>query len=238
MSRPRVLWDGWDSVARVAVGAAIVYIAIVLVLRFVGQRALAKMSAYDLIVTVALGSLIAQIPLTRSISVVDGLVAIGAYLALQELTSWAQARSSRLHHLVRERPNLVVWDGKLLTDRMRDINVTPDEVRAAIRRAGMISMSQVQAVVLENDGEWSVMGRSDAADLSTMVGLEIPDYEWPDEARKLWSGEGLERPRHIETGKRADAPESNEAEQPGGSDQGGKQSGSGEQPHTGTGGVV
>ncbi len=236
MTVPRILWDGWPSVARVAVSVTVVYIAIVLVLRLVGQRALAKMSAYDLIVTVALGSLIAQIPLTKSISVVDGLVAIAAFLLLQELTSWAQARSSRVHHVVRERPRLVVWDGQFLNDRLLAINVTPDEVRGAIRRAGMVSLSQVQAVVLENDGEWAVMGRSDAPDLSAMVGLEIPDHRWPDQARKLWGSEGLDRPRRIEQGGKADSP--NDELGAGGNAEKAAKSDSGEQPHTGSGGVV
>lgn len=173
-----MFFHGWEAAARVATTAAVIYVALVAVLRVVGQRALAKMSAYDLIVTVALGSMVASIPLTGSISIVDGLVAISTYLVLQELTSWGQTRWVKVHHLVREQPNVVLWDGKLLLDRLRDINVTPDEVRAAIRRAGIISLTQVQCVVLENDGEWAVIGRSDTTDLSALAGLKIPGVEW------------------------------------------------------------
>ncbi|MFL5575555.1 MAG: DUF421 domain-containing protein [Gemmatimonadaceae bacterium] len=168
------------------VTAAAIYVLIVVALRIAGERALAKMSGYDLIVTVALGSLVASIPLTSAISVADGAAAIVTFLVLQEVTRWLQARSRHVHHVVRERPHLVVWDGEFLEDRLKKISMTEDEVRAAVRRTGLLSMTQVQAVVLENDGEWSVLPRSDAKDLSALDGLRIPYLLPPDEDPRRW----------------------------------------------------
>jgi uncharacterized membrane protein YcaP (DUF421 family) len=50
------LFDDWTGVARVLVFAPLAYAALVAVLRISGKRTLAKMSAFDLVVTVALGS--------------------------------------------------------------------------------------------------------------------------------------------------------------------------------------
>ena len=169
-----MLFHGWASALRIVIVALATYVIAVGALRIVGQRALAKMSAYDAIVTVAIGSLVAAIPLAGTVSIVDGATAILTYLLLQELTRWMQARFRPAHHLVRSRPDLFVWDGRLLDDRLHDERVSADEVRAAIRRAGFVSLEQVQAVVLENDGEWSVMPRSNARDLSALAGLVIP----------------------------------------------------------------
>jgi hypothetical protein len=41
-------------------------------------------------------------------------------------------------------------------------------------RSGFVSLDQVQAVVLENDGDWSVMPRSQVHDLTALVGLDLP----------------------------------------------------------------
>jgi uncharacterized membrane protein YcaP (DUF421 family) len=170
-----MFFHGWTSLVRVAVMVAAVYVAVVGVLRVVGERALAKRSAYDFVVTVAIGSLVATIPITESISLADGLVAILLFLLLQELTRWLQSRSRRVQRIIRDRPHVVLWDGALLLDRMREISVSPEEVRAALRREGMCSLSQALAVVLENDGDWSVLGRADAPDLTALEGLNIPD---------------------------------------------------------------
>lgn len=171
-----MFFRSWESVLRVAMSAAVVYILVVGALRVIGARALAKMSAYDLIVTVALGSLVASIPLSTAITVSDGIAAIVVFLGLQELTRQLQARYRLAHHLVRERPHVVVWDGEFIEDRLEEIQSSHDEVRAAIRQAGFLSIQQVQAVVLENDGAWSVMQREQSPDLSALEGLDVPGH--------------------------------------------------------------
>jgi uncharacterized membrane protein YcaP (DUF421 family) len=172
-----VFFRSWDGLLRVVLSAAVVYVLVVAALRWVGARALAKMSAYDLIVSIALGSMVAAIPLSTSISVADGIAAIATFLALQELTRFFQARYRVAHHFVRERPHLVVWEGKLIEDRLKEIDASPDEVRAAVRQAGLLRIDDVQAVVLENDGAWSVMQRGEEKDpekMSALDGLDIP----------------------------------------------------------------
>ena len=169
-----MLFDNWESVGRIVLSAVCIYVAVVAALRLLGEQALAKMSAYDLIVTVALGSLVATIPLSTGITVVDGLAAIATYLILQEATRWLLVRVPGARKFVKERPALLVWEGQMLQDRMQEIGVTDDEIRAAVRRAGKASLSEVQAVVLENDGDWSVVARYDCEDFSALEGLDIP----------------------------------------------------------------
>ena len=169
-----MFFRSWEAVLRVALSAAAVYILVVLALRIIGARALAKMSGYDLIVSIALGSLVAAVPLSTNISVADGFTAILTFLLLQEITRFLQARYWVAHHIVRERPHLVVWDGDLIEDRLKEIDTSVDEVRAAIRQAGLLSVRDAQAVVLENDGAWSVMRRGDTTDLSALDGIDIP----------------------------------------------------------------
>jgi len=176
-----LFFDGWSSTMRIVLSAALTYLLIVAALRVAGQRALAKMSGYDMVVTVALGSLVANVVLSPDVSLVDGVAAFATLLVLQQITSWLQTRYRTVHHAVRERPVLVVWDGRFRDDRLKQESISQDEVRAAVRRAGMLSMSEVQCVVLENDGEWSVIGRSEAPDLSALEGLSIP-YDLPPHA--------------------------------------------------------
>ena len=50
-----MFFSSWSSLGHIVLLAAIVYLALVAALRVVGSRALAKMSAYDLVITIALG---------------------------------------------------------------------------------------------------------------------------------------------------------------------------------------
>jgi uncharacterized membrane protein YcaP (DUF421 family) len=169
-----LFFHGWMPMLRAALSAAVVYAGVVVALRLAGERALAQMSGYDLIVTVAIGSLAATIPVTTDVSVSEGGAAIVTLLVLQEVTRRLQARSDLVHHFVRERPHLVLWDGEMLEDRLFAISVTADEVRAAVRGAGHHDLREVLCVVLENDGSWSVIPRGGTPRLGALEGLDIP----------------------------------------------------------------
>ena len=169
----------WESVGRSVLLAVIVYVFVVAALRVVGIRALAKMSAYDLVVTIALGSLIATIPLQSRISVIDGVLVIATFLVLQRVASRLLTESPAARHLVKSRPILVAFRGQMLRERMDAERINEEEVRAAVRAAGLGSLAQCAAVVLENDGTWSVIPRSDGADLSALRELDLP-APWPE----------------------------------------------------------
>ncbi|HEX6060310.1 MAG TPA: YetF domain-containing protein [Gemmatimonadaceae bacterium] len=169
-----MFFDGWEPIGRVVLMATLAYAALVAALRVAGSRALAKMSAYDLVITIALGSLIASVPLQQSVTLAEGLAAIGTFLLLQRLVSLLASRWRASRAVAKASPTLVLWDGRLLRDRMRDIPVTDAEVHAALRSSGMGSPAQAQAVVLENDGSWSVIGRGQAGDLSALRELDLP----------------------------------------------------------------
>jgi uncharacterized membrane protein YcaP (DUF421 family) len=169
-----MFFDSWDAVLHTAVRSAVAYLVIIAALRVLGEQVLAKMTAYDLIVTIALGSIVASIPLSES-SLAEGMTAMFVFIGLQEGIRFAQARSRKVRKLVTEEPRVVVWDGRLLHDRIERWNLTEQEIRAALRRAGVAAYSECQAVVLENDGEWSVVRRRDCGhDRSALDGLDTP----------------------------------------------------------------
>ena len=170
-----MFFHSWSDIGRVAATSAAVFLLVVAMLRVVGQQALAKMSGFDVVFTVTLGSVIATVAVTKDVSVSEGVTALVTMLALQEIMRRLQSRSLRAHHAVRQSPRVVLWEGDLLEDRLRAIGVSADEVRAAVRKAGLRSLGDALIVVLENDGEWSVVAkREGASDESALMGLPIP----------------------------------------------------------------
>ena len=70
-----MLFENWENVERVLLMGGAAYVALVIMLRLSGNRTLAKLSAFDLVVTVALGSTLATILLNRDVTLVEGVVA-------------------------------------------------------------------------------------------------------------------------------------------------------------------
>lgn len=151
-----ILFSDGERLIRTIIIGTLAYINLVVLLRLSGRRTLSKMNAFDLVVTVALGSTFATIILNRDVSLAQGTVAFALLIALQYAVTWSSVRSSWFRKCVTGEPAMLFYDGKFLSDAMRRSRVTEDEVRSAARASGHSSLHQVHAVVLETDGTFSV----------------------------------------------------------------------------------
>ena len=161
-----------DWIRTLAVGT-VIYVGLVALLRVSGKRTLAKLNAFDLVVTVALGSLLASAVIDRNVGLVQAAVGIGLLIALQVAVSWCSVRWQPLRRLVTATPTSVALDGVLDRDAMRRARVTEDEIRASVRGAGLTSLADIRAVVLETDGTISVVRRGAGDDwaLGNLLGV-------------------------------------------------------------------
>ena len=106
------MWfDSWSDIVRVVLVGAATYVALVALLRLSGKRTLAKLNAFDLVVTVALGSILATILLSSDVSWVEGVVALALLVLLQLLVTWSSSRLGRSRSIVTAKPTTVLRDG-------------------------------------------------------------------------------------------------------------------------------
>jgi len=167
--------ESWHSLAHTALAAVAAYTALVLFLRISGKRTLAKMNAFDLVVTVALGSTLASIVTSDRLPLANGLLALALLIALQYAVAWANLRARWFRRLVKSDPTLLYHRGTFLEAALRGSRVGQDEILSAIRGAGAMRMAEVAAVVLEPDGTLSVVqdgegGRAEGSSLRDVRG--------------------------------------------------------------------
>lgn len=171
------LFNDWPTLMRTALVGVLGYASLVMLLRISGKRTLSKMNAFDLVVTVALGSVLATILLNKDVTLAQGALAIALLVALQFAITWSSVRVRWVRRLVTGEPALLVHRGELLPRALRRARVTEDEARAAVRSAGLASLGDVEALVLETDGSFSVV-KLGAANASSLAGLrEAPPPE-------------------------------------------------------------
>jgi len=76
-----------------------------------------------------------------------------------------------VRRLVTGDPILLFYRGEMLPSALIRSRVTEDEVRAAVRAASIGSMDEVEAVVLETDGSFTVV-RAGSTGTSSLSGVE------------------------------------------------------------------
>jgi len=63
----KIFSESWESIARTLLMTSLSYVTMVILLRISGKRTLAKMNAFDFVVTIALGSSLATVALNKSV---------------------------------------------------------------------------------------------------------------------------------------------------------------------------
>ncbi len=169
------MWfDTWSDVWRTVVVGAAAYVALVAVLRTSGKRTLAKLNAFDLVVTVAFGSTLATILLNSDVSWAEGFAAFALLAGMQYVVAWTTSRSSVSRAVVTARPTLLLSDGRPLPAALDQQRVSRAELLQAVRGSGVGSLSAVAAVVLETDGSMSVVTSASRGDGSALADVARP----------------------------------------------------------------
>ncbi len=169
-----MLTESLDTLGRTALTGVLAYVGLIVLLRVSGKRTLSALNAFDFVVTVALGSTLATILLSKDVSVPQGLVGLVTLIGLQFLVAWLSVHVPLVRRGVRSSPVALVVNGRHRIDVMDAERVTVSEVAQAVRREGRGSVAGLAAVVLETDGTLSIIASAD--DLSALEGVR----GWPD----------------------------------------------------------
>lgn len=153
-------FDSWSGLVRVLVTGTAAYAFLVLALRSSGKRTLTKLNAFDLIVTVALGSTLASIITSKSLALAEGLLALALLVALQFVVTFLAVRWPAFDSVIKSEPSVLLRDGRPLEDAMKRERITEDELKSAIRQKGGRELSEAEVVLLETDGSLTAILKS------------------------------------------------------------------------------
>lgn len=147
--------------AAVVVSAAGMYLAVLLLLALAGRRITSGLTAYDLAVGMALGALVGRTVLGYTPTLPAGLIGL-ATLGVLHAGTRALAGSGMGEHFPGGRPVLVLHDGRVLPEALARARLSPADLHAALRHAGVAGYAEVAAVVVERSGLISVVRRGGA----------------------------------------------------------------------------
>ncbi|WP_294281000.1 YetF domain-containing protein [uncultured Chryseobacterium sp.] len=170
-----VFFENWTHVWHMDLMTFISFMALFILIRISGKRTLAKFNAFDFIVTVALGSVLAYMMLAK-ITFTEGLLVLLLIIGLQYLFARLSRASDTMDQVLNASPRLLLYKGHYLEDSMKKEAITKNEIFAVIRKEGLAKIKYVLAVVIEPDGEISVIEKNGgSAEHNTIDNLNVPD---------------------------------------------------------------
>lgn len=177
-----MFFSDWWALWRIFLIGSISYFALIFWLRISGKRTLSKWNAFDFVVTIAFGSVLASVIISKDIVLSEGIFALVLLIALQFIITWLSVRVKWICSLVKGNPTLLYYKGEFLRDTMKKARVPKSEILSAARSANFGSLEEIEAVVLETDGSFSVIKKLGKSPYSA-----LSDVENFDEIKKKFS---------------------------------------------------
>lgn len=155
-------WFGasWTRLGFVVLSTAAVYLSVLIAVRLTGRRTLAQLSAFDIVVTIALGSMVATVALTPDVSYLQGMASILTLLLLQVGVAALRRAWPGSRRFLDFTPVALLRDGELqLRATPWSAQVNEEELRARLRQEGVWDLDEATLVLLEPTGQISVRRR-------------------------------------------------------------------------------
>lgn len=145
-----------DSVLR----AAITFVFLLLVFRIAGKRSLAEITTFDAVLVLIISEAIQEALIDGDHSMTNAMLLVITLVGLDVAMQWLGLRSKRVDKLLNGTPVVLLEDGHLHRDRLRDMRVSEDDILEAARTAfGIERMEQIKHAVLERSGGIAVIPR-------------------------------------------------------------------------------
>ncbi|MBP3952260.1 DUF421 domain-containing protein [Bacillus suaedae] len=167
------LFDSSKDLLWIFLMSLLIYPSLVFILRVFGKRTLTNVNMFDFIITVAYGNVLSSIIITKSISYADGVLVLFMLTALQMILSKLQVKFAFFANLIKAKPVFLYYQGEFNEEIIKREKFRKEDLRQALRKNGMTSFEQAEALILEGDGTISAMEKRENSSNDALV-----DVRW------------------------------------------------------------
>ena len=148
----------WELVLR----AAIVYGALLLLLRLTGKRQVGQLAPTDLVLLLVLSNAVQNSMNAGDNSLIGGIVSAVTLVALNYIVNMATLRNKTLEQIVDGSPQILVRHGQLARQTLMKAGITEQELHSVLRQNGCTQVTEVGLAILETNGSISVLRHAGA----------------------------------------------------------------------------
>jgi uncharacterized membrane protein YcaP (DUF421 family) len=146
-----------DSYLHIIVSTAAVYLFIVLALRIFGKTELAQLSVTDLIFVLLISNAVQNAMVGSDVSLTGGLIAASVLFVINFILKKVKYHIPFFRKVIEGEPIILVYNGKINERNCRENEISIDELLQTVREHGADSIMAVNSVILETDGNISVV---------------------------------------------------------------------------------
>lgn len=145
----------------IVIRALVVFLFLWLAIRVSGRREVAQLSAFDMILLVTVGDLVAQGVVQEDYSLSTALVAVATMTLAGLVLAWIDFRFPAVRPVVAGTARVVVRDGEPVLEVLDAERLSIQDLQEACRQQGIRRLREIELCVLETNGSFSFFTRDD-----------------------------------------------------------------------------
>jgi uncharacterized membrane protein YcaP (DUF421 family) len=145
--------EWWDIILR----STVVYIAVLLGLRYVGRQTLGQRSALDVVLILIVANAVQNAMIGPDTSLIGGLIAAATLFTVDRVLGAWFRRHRKIKGFFEGGPVILIQDGQVLQANMAKERIDQDELQETLEEHGVEHVSQVKLGILEMDGSLSII---------------------------------------------------------------------------------
>lgn len=157
LNQPNLIFENGQTTIRIVLSGILMYLFLIFILNISGKRSIANLSMHDYVVTLAMGSIVSTTIISKDATIIDGLMGILVLLMLQYFVTFISTVNSKFFKTVNQRPTVLFIEGEFLKENLKKNRIHPNEIYSAIRMQGQTTSDNIFAVMLETNGQLSVI---------------------------------------------------------------------------------
>jgi uncharacterized membrane protein YcaP (DUF421 family) len=150
-----------QKIAVTVLRSVIAYVFLLFLGRSIGRKLISRITFFDFIIGVILGSLAVRISLGPESSPLLGIVSAGTITCLVLLTDMLNLKSSWFRKMEEGEPIFLIQKGRLLDQNLSRAKISVSKLMMLLREKNVFYVEDVDYAVIENDGHLSVLLKPD-----------------------------------------------------------------------------
>lgn len=149
-------------------------------MRLMGKRQLGELQPFELAITLVASDLVCIPMADATIPILYGIIPVFSLFLLHIIITKLATKSIKFRKFLNGKPIIIIQNGNILPDVMKDLNLNVDDIMEALRGAGYFNPSEVEYAILETNGNMSVMPKAQNRPLSPAdVDIDVQKSEIP-----------------------------------------------------------
>lgn len=142
--------------------AAVVYIAVIILLRLGGKRQIGQMGTGEFVAILLISNAVQNSMNGGDNSITAGLILAAVIILLSVIVAFLTYKSPKLEGIIQGQPTTLIEDGHIITKNLEKELLNPHELREILRRQGIHDISDIKSAILESDGNISITKQFDS----------------------------------------------------------------------------